>query len=134
MKYFLKSFSQDVSLERPDKALYYIVFAREDGSEFRVPVQEDTIKELTKEVFKSESKVEEEPEEDKLDTSLPEQFDEQDEPFESDSDDPVGEDEEGRELDNLEAVEPPAPSPPPKVVPKKILRRAPATEEEIPSL
>ena len=88
MKYFLKSFSQDVSLERPDKALTTSCLPGRMVQNSRVPVQEDTIKELTKEVFKSESRSKKNRKKTSS-TPPPEQFDEQDEPFESDSDDPL---------------------------------------------
>lgn len=48
MKLHLVRFSQDVDLENMEATENFLVFKREDGSTFRVPVPEETIQELLK--------------------------------------------------------------------------------------
>ena len=47
MSLTLKSFSQDVDMEDPQKVLYFLVFRRDvDGKELRLPVQKETTERL----------------------------------------------------------------------------------------
>jgi len=51
MNLTLKGFSQDVVLQNKDAIQHYLVFDKGDGSEMRLPVPEETTKELIRLIY-----------------------------------------------------------------------------------
>src|ERR1700757_2678703 len=57
MKIELVGFSQGVSLEDKNSTINYLDFKKEDGTTFRLPVPEETMQELLKELYQKSSVV-----------------------------------------------------------------------------
>lgn len=144
MKYTLKSFSQDVNLSSPDASQHFLVFEREDGTEFRIPVPQETIISLTKNTLAYEAR---KPKKELSDEDVQAAAEEVEDELRDESEEAAEafkEDDDGEEYDPLRDPEYLASLEPDEgvgifAVSPEIMRRAaaarkPASEEEIPSL
>ncbi len=147
MKYTLKSFSQDVNLNKPGESQNFLVFDREDGTEFRIPVPQETIVALTWSTLAYEAKngkKAKEATEEELEEIIEELKDDEeiehepesdpDDYFEDDSNDDLGDASVFGEGDNLEDLEPVVERPVLKPVAPKKQRTSAVSEDEVPSL
>lgn len=133
MKYTLKSFSQDIHLDSPDESQHFLVFNREDGTEFRIPVPQETIIALTKNTLAYEAK--NPPVKELDDEEVQQAVEEVEQEFQEEAEDAAQDfyDDDGDATifppgDNLDDVEPVAKAP------AKKHRTSIASEEDIPSL
>lgn len=147
MKYTLKSFSQDIHLNRPDESQHFLVFDREDGTEFRIPVPQETIIAITQSTLAYEAK--RGPKEKVLDEEVEDEINELEEREEQDraeaedeaeaffsEDDDLGDADvfpPGGDLEDVEP-EPPAPKALKPVMKAHKQRTSAESEDEVPSL